>query len=230
MAKYNQLLILVFLFNILGLAFADTLYLKNGRSIEGIIKNEDNEVVDLEVYGGSVKFMKSEIEKIEKASLEDSNALRQKWERQKIENQNKILGQQLEEGRRPKQIEFSQDTQNIILPVSLNNKLEVSLILDTGASLVVLRKNIAEKLGIDLNNVKPQAQLTLADGRQVNAKYIILESVKVENAEAKNVEAAVMLDDTGEAGLGDGLLGMSFLKRFNFKVDHRDKKLILEKL
>lgn len=230
MRKEAVLLVLVYVFVFYAKLNADTVYLKNGRSIEGIIKNEDKEIIDLEVYGGSVKFRKGEIEKIEKASLEDSNALRRKWEKQKIENQDKILRQQLEEEREPRKIGFSQDAQRIILPVTLNNKLEASLVLDTGASLVVLRKNIAEKLGINLDAGGPEAKLTMVDGRQVNAKYIILESVAVEGTEAKNVEAAVMLDDVMELKIGDGLLGMSFLKRFNFKVDQKDKKLILEKL
>ena len=54
--------------------------------------------------------------------------------------------------------------------------------------------------------------------------------LEVQGVVAKKVEAAVLLDDTGGLGFGDGLLGMSFLKKFNFKVDQREKKLTLEKL
>ena len=230
MRKETVSLVLAYVFIFYATLNADTVYLKNGRSIEGIIKNEDNEIIELGVYGGSVKFSKSEIEKIEKGSPEDENILRKNWEKQKIENQNKILRQQLEEERKPKKVEFSQDTQNIILNVTLNKKVEASLVLDTGASHVMLRKNIAEKLGIDLDRVKPDTIVQLADGRRVNAKRIILESIKVENVEADNVEVSILLDDVGGSGVNDGLLGMSFLKRFNFKVDYKDKKLILEKL
>jgi clan AA aspartic protease (TIGR02281 family) len=103
--------------------------------------------------------------------------------------------------------------------------------LDTGASLVVLRKNIAQKLGIDLRNVQSDLKMQLADGRQVNVKSLVLESIKVQNAEAKNVEAAVILDEeTQGSEFYDGLLGMSFLRKFNFKIDQKEKKLILEKL
>ena len=70
----------------------------------------------------------------------------------------------------------------------------------------------------------------MADGKQINAKQIVLDSIKVENVEAQGVEAAIILDEISDAGLQDGLLGMSFLKKFNFKVDQRNKKLILEKL
>jgi len=221
-------LISVFIYQ--SLLQADTIYLKNGRSIEGLIKSEEGEVVDLEVCAGSVKFKKSEIERIEKSSPEEIDAMRQEWARHDKEVQDNMLKQQIAEERKPRKVEFSQDRHTIVLAVTLNKRIEVSLVLDTGASLVVLKKNIAEKLGINLDNVKPDAKLILADGRQVDAKYVTLESVKAQGVEAQNVEAAIMLQDVGEAGLQDGLLGMSFLRKFNFKVDYRDKKLILEKL
>jgi len=210
--------------------YADTIYLKNGRNIEGIIKNEDTDTVELEVCSGSVKFKNTEIVKIEKSSSEEFSAIRDKWERQKIETQGRILKQQLQEEQKPREVEFSRDSQSIMLGVTLNKKVQARLILDTGATLVILGKNMAEKLGINLNNVSPDAKLTLADGRKVNAKFIILESIEAQGAEAKRVEAAIMLDEVKDASFQDGLLGMSFLKRFNFKVDYKEKKLTLEKL
>ena len=226
-----SLLILAFLVVISGELRADTLYLKNGRSVEGIIKSENDDSIELEVCAaGSVKFKKSEIERIEKLTPEESNAMRQKWERQKMESQERISIQKLEEERKPKKVEFSNEVQGIIVEATLNRNVQASLILDTGASIIMLRKSIAEKLGINLDKAKPDMKVTVADGRQINAKHIILESVKVEKVEADNVDAAVLLDEVGDVSFGDGLLGMSFLKRFNFKIDHKDKKLIREKL
>lgn len=225
-----SVLILIFSFRFIIAATADTIYLKNGRSIEGLIKNEDQDFVELEVYGGSVKFRKSAIERTEKSPPEEAQAMRQGWERKKIETQNMMLKRQLEEERQPKKVEFSQESQHIMLDVKLNKKIDASLVLDTGASLVVLNKDIAKKLGVDLDKFKPDVKLILADSRQIDAKFIVLESVKVGNVEAKDVEAAIMLEETGDPGFGDGLLGMSFLKRFNFKIDQKNNKLILEKL
>jgi len=67
-----------------------------------------------------------------------------------------------------------------------------------------------------------------ADGRIIDAKFIILDSVSVEGLEVKNVEAVVLLEES-TMNVGDGLLGMSFLNRFNFQIDTVNKKLILEK-
>ena len=223
-----KLLIIIFVFTSLSWLYADTIYLKNGRSIEGIIKNEDADIIELEVCAGSVKFKKSEIGRIERGSFEDALQLRQKWEREKTQNQLKMYRQQLEEARQPRKVEFSQDSQNIILDVTLNHRVDAKLVLDTGASIVMLRRHVAEKLGVKLNKATPNMKVRLADGREVNALHIFLENVKVEDVEANNVEATILLDDVG--GFADGLLGMSFLRRFNFKVDHKERRLILEKL
>ena len=225
----RKIIIFLLFFSVTAALSADTLYLKNGRAIEGLIKNEDENRLTLEVCSGAVSFGKSEIKRVEKSTPEEVSAIRHKWEIQKQENQKKWTARWIEEEAAPKKIEFSQDTQNIILPVKLNKKAETRLVLDTGASTVMLRKDIAKKLNINLDNLKPESKVTLADGRQVNAKLVILESVEVEGVEANDVEA-VILSEEGEIGFGDGLLGMSLLKRFNFKVDQKDKKLILEKL
>jgi len=114
--------------------------------------------------------------------------------------------------------------------VRLNNKVDTTMVLDTGASLILLTRDVAEKLGYNLDRLRPNMKVQVADGRTVDAARIILDSVKVENSEAERVEASVLMEEKGNFGFEDGLLGMSFLKRFNFKIDLKEKKLILEKL
>lgn len=208
---------------------ADILYLKNGRSLEGLVKKEEEDFIELEVFGGTVKLNRREIERIERSMPEEVTQILREWEKKRIETQKIILERELEEEKKPKGIDFFQKQQHISLGATLNKKVNTSLLLDTGASLIVLNRNIGKKLGLDLDRVEPDVKLILPDGRQLEAKHIILESVKVENVEAKNVEAAVMLKEAGKLDFGDGLLGMSFLKNFNFRVDQKAKKLILEK-
>ena len=228
--KIRLFLALFFTLSFIALAYADTVYLKNGRTIAGIIKSENNDTVELEISGGVIKLNKAEIDKIKRASSANADLLRQKWEEQKKEVQEKISQQKLEQERKPRQVEIATVNQSIIVGALLNKKVECSLILDTGASVIMLRKGVAAELGIKLERIKPDAKLQLAYGRSVGGKYIVLESIKVENVEAKNVDAVILLDDVGDYQMRDGLLGMSFLKRFNFKIDQREKRLILEKL
>ncbi|MDD5432700.1 MAG: TIGR02281 family clan AA aspartic protease [Candidatus Omnitrophica bacterium] len=227
-----KLIILVFAmqaFAIVDFVYADILYLKNGRIIEGLVKSEDKNSIELDVYGGLVKFSKSEINKIERSSSKEAVGIRQKWERQAIDYKNKMIKLQFEEEHKPKTVAFTQDTNSILVRVTLNKKVEASLILDTGASVVLLRSSVAKKLGFDLNKIIPDAKVSLADGKQVSAKRIILDKVEAQGVEAKNVEAMVMLGE-GVSFPEDGLLGMSFLNKFNFKIDQKSKSLILEKL
>lgn len=230
MKKTAAILITVFFFLALSHACADTLYLKNGRSIEGIFKGEKNNEVELEVNSGVIKFRSDEVAYIVSSDPAEKTDLRKKWQNEKLELEKRFYMQQAEEEKRPKKVDISSDGQKITVNAIINDKVNASLIMDTGASVVMLRRKVAEELGLDLDKSRPAMKVTLADGRQVEARTVVLKSVKVENAQADNVEAAVIDDESESLNVGDGLLGMSFLSRFNFKVDYNERKLILEKL
>jgi len=254
-AKIIPLTLLV-LGNLIVRVNADTVYLKNGRSIEGFLVNEDEQGVVLEVGFGTIKIEKNQIVKIDKSMPEESKAIYQEWKERKLaadkreaqirlrkENEqieaptsqesSGIVKEEARKESRPQNIEVNQKGRHIFVDAILNNKIHVSLMLDTGASLVVLSKEIGRKLGINTDVVDPEDKagmitMVLADGNKTQAKYARLESVKVEGAEVENVGAAVLLDDKVNPGFNDGLLGMSFLNKFNFKVDRENNRLILE--
>lgn len=232
MNRFSKLAIFYILFFFAYLPVkADVLYLINGRSIEGIITREDDDTVELEVSSGIVKFRRQDIGRIATSSPSEYSSIRRKWEKEKKEAERNMTRRAQEEERRPKEVVLvSSSPHTITVNALLNKQASVNLLLDTGASIVLLRKTVAGKLGINLNDIKPDLKITVADGRQVGAKSLILENLKIEDAEADNVQAAVLLEEAGSVDFGDGLLGMSFLKRFNFKVDQQNKKLILEKL
>ena len=231
---YQQLRFIFLFFSFLSFVhfplMADTLYLLNGRSITGIIKSENENGVELEVGSGIVKFRKSEIKNIYRANSKENDAINDKFIKDKIDSERRIFIKQIEEEKKPKQVEFHGDISNIIVEAKVNKRAQARLLLDTGASVVVLLKGISRELGIDVDRLEPDMKLQLADGRLVDAKHILLNSIILEGMEAKNIEAAILLQDVGGFQGTDGLLGMSFLKRFNFKIDQREKKLILEKI
>ena len=107
--------------------------------------------------------------------------------------------------------------------------MKATLVLDTGASIVVLTKRMGEELGLDLTDTKNSlATLQLAGDHRVTAKMVMLKSVRINDIEVKNVLAGVLLDDAS-IGLKDGLLGMTFLNQFNLKIDLKNMKMALEK-
>lgn len=244
--------------NLIAGVNADTVYLNNGRSIEGFVKSEDDQGIDLEVGFGTIKIEKNQIVKIDKSAPEESEVLNQKWEQRKLEanereaqirlrkekeqieavpSQEKyqVVKEEARKESKPQNIEVNQKGRHIFVDAILNNKIHVSLMLDTGASLILLSKEIGQRLDINTDVVDPEDKagmvtMVLADGNKTQAKYVKLESVKVEGAEVENVGAAVLLDDQIKSGFNDGLLGMSFLNKFNFKVDRENNRLILESL
>ena len=215
-------------------AAADTLYLKNGNTIQGFIKKETLDAVELDVGFGTMKFGLDQIAHIHKSSPEEAQALREKWESQRraMAAEAAAKTQDLPSAEKPQPKDVQVDTQagHIMVDTLLNHKVKAQLLLDTGASILVLTHGIAEKLGLQAKNYKQLVELKLADGRKIKAIYITLDNVSVQGVEAGKVPVAVFTEEIADLGYKDGLLGMSFLNRFNFKVDQKNKKLILERL
>jgi clan AA aspartic protease (TIGR02281 family) len=110
--------------------------------------------------------------------------------------------------------------------VLLNRKAREYLIVDTGAADTVISSSLAKKIGISVNKGR-DVLCRVADGRSVNAKQVNIREVRVGGAKIYNVQAVVL--DSGEMGNSPGLLGMSFLNNFVFKVDTEKELLVLQK-
>jgi aspartyl protease family protein len=87
------------------------------------------------------------------------------------------------------------------------NGASTRFLIDTGATMVVMSANEAERLGIDYKR-GPQGTANTANG-PVAFRLVKLDRVKIGDVELSQVEAGVM------TGAYDGpvLLGMSFLSR-----------------
>ena len=113
---------------------------------------------------------------------------------------------------------------HILVPVKINGRKPVKLILDTGASSVVLSRSLATRLGINWSTGK-EIEVILANGEKAKGNLVILRSVSVEEFRADNVRATVM--EKAQAPGIEGLLGMSYLDRFMMRIDAVNKKLVL---
>jgi aspartyl protease family protein len=101
------------------------------------------------------------------------------------------------------------------VPVIVNN-VSGTFILDTGASFVVLKDSFARKAGVELDENTSVHILTangVVDGRRGRASMVQLRSLK-----AASVPVVVEADSAG-AYRADGLLGLSFLSRFDLTID-----------
>ena len=100
--------------------------------------------------------------------------------------------------------------------------LSVDLIVDTGASSIVLPESMIVPLGFDAQDLAQRSGQTV--NGVVIGKTASLASVTVGGAVAHDVAVLFVADD--RLG-GVSLLGMSFLDRFSFTINKADNKLVL---
>jgi len=110
--------------------------------------------------------------------------------------------------------------------VSLNRKINTELIVDTGATDTIISSSVAKKIGVSFNKGQ-DVMYQVADGRKVSGKQVNIREVRVGGAKVYNVQAVVL--DSAETGNSPGLLGMSFLNNFIFKIDTEKGLLVLQK-
>ncbi|MDO8843927.1 MAG: retropepsin-like aspartic protease [Methylicorpusculum sp.] len=102
-------------------------------------------------------------------------------------------------------------------------KIKLSLLVDTGATSIVLPASFQAKLGFNDHNLQSGISET-ANGR-IETLHGTLKSVTVGNASAKDVEVSFIADDKLH---NSGLLGMSFLGRFQLMVDDAQNQITLK--
>jgi aspartyl protease family protein len=103
----------------------------------------------------------------------------------------------------------------------------VKMLIDSGASIVLIPRELAEQLKIKPADDAKDMTLRTADGRRIAAKQIFLPRLRVGQFEVENVEAALL--ETAIDGTRP-LLGLSFLSKFRFEIDSAQKKLTLLKI
>lgn len=124
------------------------------------------------------------------------------------------------------QLKFDPSSPSIIISADIKASLPTvaKLILDTGSSYVALSWNIVLAMGIPVNP-NHTVQLTSASTVETTPKIIIPE-ITVLGKSVKNVEAIVK--DLPPEAPADGLLGLSFLKKFKMEINFKKGYLSLE--
>jgi len=123
-------------------------------------------------------------------------------------------------------LRFNPQSEGIILDVVLEGKitLHVRMVLDTGASLVVLPWRIATGLGLKIDP-KNLVQTTTATTVE-SAPLSVIPKVTVLGKSVRNVRCLVK--DLPPESAVDGLLGLSFLRNFDLFLYFKKGILQLE--
>lgn len=103
-----------------------------------------------------------------------------------------------------------------VVQVTLNDQVTENMISDSGASLVLLSWTTAERLGILPPANAQKLTLSLADGKNVEARLGTLHSVRLGQFTAENIECAILPKDAKDS---DDLLGGTFWRHFIYRLD-----------
>ena len=226
--------------------FAETIELKDGKIIMGEIVQETDDAVVIGKPGGGFIYSisKNRVFKIRPSTADEKKSAvilsrdpgaktSSESEKKKLEKIKQYRLEKYEEevqaakkARGRIKIKFVGNRFGVVDTV-LNGKTHAFLLADTGASMVVISREIANRLEIDTGETAARIRVVLANGSTATAIPITLDSVTVGSSTVKNVEAAI--SETPPGGGLDGLLGMTFLSNFHVKMDAKENCLVLEK-
>lgn len=112
----------------------------------------------------------------------------------------------------------------VIVEATLRRREKCFLIVDTGATVVSVPPALVDAAGLS-DQLGKEIEATLAGGVKIRGRELVIPQLSVLGNEAQDVRAVVL--DESEAGV-DGLLGLSYLNRFDFRIDrsHPDKLIL----
>ena len=126
-------------------------------------------------------------------------------------------------------IALEQQREHYLVSGVVDNSKDIRLMIDTGASISVMSTDYFNRIK---NQLAPEfirnATINTAGG-VVKAPIYQFSSFEIGEYRIPNMQFVVMvLENSGSKKNGDGLLGMNYLKAFNFQIDQENSRLLLK--
>ena len=124
----------------------------------------------------------------------------------------------------PAAVPLIRSGEHFVVEARINGVEPVRLLIDTGASMTVVRNEVLSAAGVVTAVDDPLRYFNTANGVVAGTVYR-LDSLTVGEQQVQNLEIAGM--DFPVADEVDGLLGMNYLKHFRFFIDQGKQELRL---
>ena len=121
-----------------------------------------------------------------------------------------------------RQIQLEKKGTHFLVKAILNDDVDVTLLLDTGASMSVIDSSIIEQLTYEV--IKEKVLMNTAGGI-VSAKQVQIDSFMIDDSRLNSMQVISSKIKNEDF---DGLLGMNYLMKFDFYIDQDDAVLYLE--
>ncbi len=117
------------------------------------------------------------------------------------------------------------ETGAVVVEAKLCRQEPCFLLVDTGAMSVTIPMSLVEALGLT-DHLGDEVSVAVAGGGRVRGRELTIPQVAVQGHRVEDVRAIVLSEF--DAGV-DGLLGLSYLKQFAFRIDSKlPAKLVIE--
>lgn len=116
----------------------------------------------------------------------------------------------------------------MIPPVIIDHYLVVEpvMVLDTGCSVTMITPELAAELGIIVADLEPNSKIYSVTGAAATVE-LTLNRISLLGLSVENVK--VLCHPLPPRLELDGILGLNFLRHFNFEINHDTETITLEK-
>ena len=129
-------------------------------------------------------------------------------------------------GARPTTVPLELAGRVLLVRAMVEGTHPVTLLLDTGASLTIVRPQALAAARVEVSRTAPRILGTVVGGRTVAMPYVRLRSLSVGGATVESIDVAAY-DATPHRRDVDGLLGGNFLNHFTVTIDRASRLLTL---
>jgi len=118
-------------------------------------------------------------------------------------------------------VKFSYEEGHIMVPVVFNDTITATVLVDTGAGITILSRELAADLRLEEERGHSITLKTMAS--DVKAKLARVDSIQIGDLARNDFPVAITELPLGEKNRFRGILGMDFMNNYTIKIDNQEQ-------